>query len=97
MYESGYYKPIRNCNAFRNNYIEYESNGDNDKILSIKEYLDMIRQYLSDIINDHQTQGEWKVQLKIEINFISSKDSNETCIMRTKSDNIEIMIGNERD
>ena len=48
-------------------------------------------------MNDHKTQGEWKVQLKIEINFISSKDSNETCIMRTKSDNIEIMIGNERD
>ena len=27
------------------------------KILSIKEYLDMIRQYLSNIINDHKTQG----------------------------------------
>ena len=31
------------------------------------------------------------------INFISSKDSNETCIMNTKSNNIEIMMGNEAD
>ena len=33
----------------------------------------------------------------MEINFISSKDSNETRIMHTKSDNIEIMIGHEID
>ena len=30
-------------------------------------------------------------------NFISSKDSDETRTMHTKSDNIEIMIGNETD
>ena len=33
----------------------------------------------------------------MEINFISSKDSSETRAMHTKSDNIEIMIGNETD
>ena len=33
----------------------------------------------------------------MEINFISSRDSNETRIMLTNSDNIEIMIGNETD
>ena len=33
----------------------------------------------------------------MKINFISSKDSNETRSMHTKSDNIEIMIGNETD
>ena len=57
----------------------------------------MIRQYLSDIINDHKPQGEWKIQLTKEINFISSKDSNETCTMHSQSDNIEIMIGNKTD
>ena len=31
------------------------------------------------------------------MNFISSKDSKETRFMRTKSDNIKIMIGNEAD
>ena len=55
----------------------------------------MIRKYLIDIINDYKTQGEWKIQLTMEINFISSKDSNETRIMHTKSYNIEIMIGNQ--
>ena len=29
------------------------------------------------------------------INFFSSKDSNETRTMHSKSDDIEIMIGNE--
>ena len=29
-----------------------------DKMLSIKEYLNIIKPYLSDIINDHKTQGE---------------------------------------
>ena len=31
------------------------------------------------------------------INFISSKDSDETRNMHTKSDNIEIMMGSETD
>ena len=35
----------------------------------------MIRPYLRDMINDHKTQGEWKIQLTISINFISSEDS----------------------
>ena len=46
--------------AFNSNYIEYENKGDNDKILSIKEYFDIIRPYLSDITNNHKTQGECK-------------------------------------
>ena len=32
------------------------------------------------------------------INFISSKENfDDTCIMRTKSDNMEIMMGSETD
>ena len=27
----------------------------------------MIRPYLRDIINNHKTQGEWKIQLKMSI------------------------------
>ena len=52
------YKPIITNGAFNNNYIPYESTGNKDKILTPSEYLDMIRPYLSDIINDHKTQGE---------------------------------------
>ena len=52
--EDDYYKPIRTGNVFSSNYIEYESNG----ALSFKEYLDMIRPYLSGIINDYKTDYE---------------------------------------
>ena len=32
-----YYKPIRVGNFYSSNYIEYESNGDRNKTLSVKE------------------------------------------------------------
>ena len=42
---------------------------------------------------DYKTQyGEWKIQLTMSVDFISSKDSDETCNMHTKSDNIEIIM-----
>ena len=50
------------------------------------------------MINNHKTLGEWKIQLSMKINFVSSKDySDETCIMSNWSDNIEIIMGNETD
>ena len=55
-----YYKPIRINSYFNDNYIEYEGKGKKKKTLSIKENLNMIKQYLRDIINNHKTQGEWK-------------------------------------
>ena len=91
-----YYKPIKTKSAFNGNYIEYESKGDKDKNLSPKEYLDMIRPYLRDMINDHKTRREWKIQLTMQINFISSEHSEEIlCTMHTKSHNIDIMMGSE--
>ena len=57
----------------------------------------MIKSYLRDMINDHKSQSEWKIQLTMQINFISSKDSEETRNKHTKSYNIEIMMGNETD
>ena len=59
-----YYKPIKPVISFNDNYIEYKSNGDKNKNLSPKEYLDMIEPYLSDIINDHK---KWKIQLAMRI------------------------------
>ena len=66
-----YYKPIKTIGSFNNNYIEYESGGDKDKNLSLEDYLDVIRSYLRDMINNHKTpndiiikddsSGEWKV------------------------------------
>ena len=91
------YKPVRIGDAFSGNYIEYKSNGDKDKTLSIKEYIDEIKPYLSDMLNDHKTKGEWKIHLTMAINFFSFKDFEETRTMHSKSDNIEILIGNKTD
>ena len=44
-----------------------------------------------------KTSSEWKIQLTMAINFISSKDSDETRTMHTKSNNVEIMIGSNTD
>ena len=41
-------------NFWSDNYIEYENNGDWNKTLSIEEYLNKIRPYFKDIINDLQ-------------------------------------------
>ena len=89
--DEDYYKPIKIKSAFNNKYIEYESKGDKDKILSVKEYLFMIRPYLSDMINSHKApirdsnditieddlSGEWKIQLTMQVSFISSLDPGE--------------------
>ena len=94
--------------------MECESQRDKNKNLSVKEYLDMIRPYLSNIINDHKTQGVWivhsgnkvidyktqgeqKIRLTMLIDVMSSRNSEETHTMHTKSHNAEIVIGNETD
>ena len=46
---------------------------------------------------EHKTQSEWTIQLTMAINFISSKDSDETRTTHTKSNNAEIMMGSETD
>ena len=80
--------------SYNNNYTQYKSK--EDKILTVKEYLNLIEPYLADMINDYKSKGEWKIQLTAEINFTSLKpDSDEKRIMHTKSDNAEIMIGSD--
>ena len=39
---------VRVNNFWSNNYIEYESNGDNNKVGSVEEYLNKIGPYLKD-------------------------------------------------
>ena len=92
--DKDYYKPTLVKSSYSSNYTQYGSRG--DKILTVKEYLGLIESYLADMINDYKSKGEWKIQLTAEINFTSLKpDSNEKRIMHTKSDNTEIMIGDD--
>ena len=95
--DEDYYKPIKTKGAFNNNYIEYESRGDKDKNLSLEDYLDIIRPFLRDMINNHKTHGECKIQLTMQITFISSLGTGEFHIMHSKSNNVEIMMGTETD
>ena len=93
--EVGYYEPKEAKSAFNSNYVLYESKGDKDNKLALYEYFDIIRPYLKDMIDNHKVRGGWKIQLTMRIIFISFTDANETRVMHTKSDNIEIMSGIE--
>ena len=93
--EEDYYKPTEVKSAFDGCYVLYESRGDKDNKLALYEYFDIIRPYLKDMIDNHKARGEWKIQLTMRIIFTSFIDSNETRVMHTKSDNIEIMSGIE--
>ena len=57
--EEDYYKPIKTEDS-NDNYIEYESRGDEDKSLLLEDYLKIIRPHLRDMINNHKVHGEWK-------------------------------------
>ena len=57
----------------------------------------MIMPYLRDLINDHKDIGnsEWKIQLNMGVNFISTNDTGEIRTFYVRSDNEEIRSGNE--
>ena len=85
-----------NKSGYNKTYVQYESKG--DKILSLEEYFNLIEKYLRELIEEYKLKGEWKVQLTIEVNFISLKPgSDETCIMYTRSDSTEVMFGDDND
>ena len=95
--DDNYYKPVLIRSSFEGNYKRYESRGDKDKKLSVKQYLYMIIPYLSDLINDHKNirNSEWKIQLNMGVNFISTNDTGEIRTLYVNSDNEEIRLGNE--
>ena len=59
--EENYYKLVRVNNFWIKSYIEYKSNDDRNKILSVEEYLNKISPYLKDIINNLKKSGTWKI------------------------------------
>ena len=87
--------------SFKGVYEYYESRDDKDKKLSVKQYLCKIIPYLSDLINDHKTirneSNEWKIEINMHVNFISSNDTGETRTVFVWSNNEEIRLGNETD
>ena len=93
-----YYEPVRIGNFHSNDYIEYESKSDRNKILSIKEQLEEIKLHLSKIIKNNLKKLRYtENSIKGAINFISSKDIDEERVMHLKSDSIKIMIYDKAD
>ena len=81
--EEYYYKTVIISNVW-NEYIKYESNTDRNKNVSVKEYLNVVKLYLKDIITNLQITDTWKIQLTIAINIISSEDIDERCVNALK-------------
>ena len=67
-----------------------ERSDDKKRDLSLDGDLNNIKPYVRNIITDLQNSDTWKIQLKIAINFISSKDSEEERIMHSRSDDIQL-------
>ena len=55
------YKLVRLNNFWSNNCIEYESKGDRNNTLSVEEFLNKIRPYIKDVINNlkNLTRGKF--------------------------------------
>ena len=97
--EKDYYEPILVKSAFKGNYKKYESTGDGNKNLSVKQHLYMIMSYLRDMVNDYKATTksknnknksvEWKIQLCM--------NTWETHTLYVWSDNEKIMWGNKTD
>ena len=66
--KENYYEPKIVSNFWNNNYIEYESNDDENRNLSLAAYLNKIKPYLRNIIMNLQNSDAWKIQLTTTIN-----------------------------
>ena len=93
--EEDYYKPTEVKSAFEGSYVLYESRGDKDAKLALSEYFDKIKPCLNNMIDDCKSKGEWKIQIVMRILFLSFIYKNETQVMHSKSDNVEIMNGTD--
>ena len=94
--EEDYYELIEIKSAFDGTYVLYESRGDKDANLALYEYFEKIKPYLKDMIDDYKSKDQWKIQITMRIIFISFIDKkNETQVMHTKSDNVELMNGTD--
>ena len=80
--DSDYYKLIRTDGGFagrNNNYIEYTSKGYRYENLSPKEYLNVIRPYVRDLINEHKPT--------VELNNNNNSNNNNNNNNNVNNDN----------
>ena len=65
--------------------------------INLSQCLDENKLYLNDIKDDLKKSDRWKIQLTIAISFVSSQETDEECVMHSKSDNIKIMVYDKAD
>ena len=81
---------------FKGNCKYYESRGDKEKRLLVKQYLNRITPHLYDLRNDHRiARRVRKIQISVRVNFTSSKHTGETRTIYVWSDNISIVQGSD--
>lgn len=94
MFESekeDYYKPVKITTSVSSNFNKYESNGDKNETLSVKECNEKIEPYLKNIVNSLKS-STWN---QLRSTLISFKETEETYVMHSKSDKKEVIIGNK--
>ena len=93
--EKHYHTPVTVNNFWSNNYIEYESDSDRNKRQSFEEYLNKVRPYLENIINNLKKSDTGTIQLTITNKLITSIGNDKEHVVHSKSDKIQIMVSAE--
>ena len=78
-----HYKPEKINSVFNDKYPEHKSKGDENT--SIEQYLEKRGPYLGDVKNKFKKSGKWKIILRMDVNFKSSKDNDDKQLMYSKS------------
>ena len=66
-----------------NNCIECKTHDDKDKTISVKQYFE--KSSSKDILISFKKSDAWKIQLRIAINSMSSKDTDKKRVTDSKS------------
>ena len=61
------------------------------------QYLEYVRSYLRDMINNFKKSDKRKLQLTMKPKFMLLTDSNEKRMLHTKNDNVENMFSKDAD
>ena len=89
-----YYKPKLINTAFKNNYLQYQTGSDGNKIFSPNRYFEMVEPNLFKLINKHKNNN-WKIQLTIKMIFTPIHDYNDKQPLYVKTKNVEIKMGSD--
>ena len=65
------------------------------KLHQLSSILKRLNHFWQNVIDKVKKSDEWKIQLTMKGRFLSSKDNDHEKSINSKSNNMEIMIGNE--